>query len=136
MNTEPVSASNPPNPFKEWWNKRSKATKIILIGIGVILFLDIMSTCMGEFTDPCDRDSCLELGSQHWVKGDTRSAAPYFQKACDKNNAGGCLRLTLLYATGDGVPHDRKKALKLSKKACDLGDSWGCDEYRNIIENR
>ena len=135
-NTDPVSASNLPNPFKEWWNKRSKATKIILIGIGVILFLDIMSAFMGGLTDPCDKDSCYELGAQHSVRGDTRSAALYFQKACDKNNAGGCLRLALLYATGDGVPKDRKKALKLSKKACDLGNSLGCMEYRNVIENR
>ena len=127
-NTDSSSASGTSNAFKEWWNKRNKATKIILIVIGVILFLDIMSTCMGGLTDPCDRDSCLELGVQHWGKGDLRSAALYFQKACDKNNADGCLKLSLLYATGDGVPHDRKKARKYAKKACDLGE---CDAYRN-----
>ena len=141
-NTDTPSASNIPNSFKEWWNKRNKATKIILIIIGVIIFLDIMSTCMGGsdqlhgLTRPCDKDSCFELGAQHYNRGETRTAALYYQKACNKDSDLGCLNLALLYATGDGVPKDRKKALKLSKKACDLGNSLGCMEYRNVIENR
>lgn len=53
MNTDTPSESSTPNPnsFEEWWNKRSKATKIILIIISVILFLNIISTCMEDTTD-------------------------------------------------------------------------------------
>ena len=53
MNPDTPSESSTPTPnsFEEWWNKRSKTTKIILIIIGVILFLSIMSTCMEDTTD-------------------------------------------------------------------------------------
>lgn len=46
-----------------------------------------------------------------------RQAAMYYELACDNANGNGCTYLARLYRTGRGVKKNRKKAVKLLKRA-------------------
>ncbi len=49
-----------------------------------------------------------------------------YSKGCEDKNAESCYKLGFMYASGDGVEQDNKKAKKLYKKACDGGNAEGC----------
>ena len=48
------------------------------------------------------------------------------KKACDAGDMRGCHDLGVMYADGNGVEKDFKKAAELFKKACDGGNMHGC----------
>ena len=45
---------------------------------------------------------------------------------CSKGNAGSCVSLAALHASGRGAPKDDAKAFELFKKGCDGGETRGC----------
>ncbi|MDY5778883.1 MAG: hypothetical protein SPK04_02835 [Succinivibrionaceae bacterium] len=57
---------------------------------------------------------------------DLESAAGFYQKACDLNNAAGCEKLANLTMEGYGATQDQKKALELYNKACSFGSEEAC----------
>ncbi len=59
---------------------------------------------------------------------DKKSAKAHelFSKACDANNANGCMDLGIMYDTGNGVKQNKIKAVQLYTKACDGGNAKGC----------
>lgn len=54
-----------------------------------------------------------------------RQAAQLFSGACyDDEHAESCVELGKLYASGEALPKDMKKAEKLFKKACNVDSRW------------
>jgi hypothetical protein len=47
--------------------------------------------------------------------------------ACVKGKPPNCVQLGVLYAKGDGVPHDKVRAVAASAHGCDLGQPVGCN---------
>ena len=66
------------------------------------------------------------------VKQDYFKATEFFKKACDGQNAHGCVNLGVIYENGEGVKQDNKKAKELYGKACDLKLQKGCEGYTKL----
>ena len=83
-----------------------------------------------------DISSC-ELVIEHYRKNlEEKSfdygALKYFEKACELKNGKGCSRLGYLYAQGQGVKQDYRKAKEYYEKACELKDGEGCSGLANM----
>ncbi len=74
-----------------------------------------------------DESACLALAGGLEESEHAASAVAIYKRLCDRGSGAGCYRLALLYSEGDGVPADEKRAGRLFKRACDLGDSEACD---------
>ena len=59
-------------------------------------------------------------------KSGTESPSFDAKKACDAGDMRGCHDLGVMYADGNGVEKDFKKAAELFKKACDSDIADGC----------
>ena len=59
-------------------------------------------------------------------KSGTESPSFDAKKACDAGDMRGCHDLGVMYADGNGVEKDFKKAAELFKKACDGGVVFDC----------
>ena len=57
-------------------------------------------------------------GVEAYNSGDKIGASRYYLRACKEGSTRGCLKLGILYYTGDGVKEDIIKAKKLFAKAC------------------
>lgn len=69
---------------------------------------------------------CSELAIRKSAGGEGPSAVvPLFERACDLNDATGCLNLARAYGEGYGVTPDAERAARLVSKACEL-DSTRC----------
>ena len=60
-------------------------------------------------------------------------AREWFNKACNKNTAGGCFNLGLMYDQGNGGAKDLAKAREFYIKACTLGDGKGCFNSAHML---
>lgn len=109
-------------------------------------------------------ESCSIAGFIYEDDKNYLKAKEYYEKACDMDYADGCLNLGMMYANGVGIIHiirkffaikdcdadnnkdcvlydensieqDDKKAKEYLKKACDLGNKNGCNEYKKLVEN-
>ncbi|WP_276205254.1 tetratricopeptide repeat protein [Helicobacter pylori] len=67
----------------------------------------------------------FNLGMLSYDKQDFSKARKYFEKACDLKDGGGCGALGWLYANGQGVEKNSKKAAQFDSKACDLNIGRG-----------
>ena len=54
----------------------------------------------------------------------------YYKKACNLNEASGCLELGYLYQNPYGREHDYYNANRYYEKACNLGNNQGCVAYQ------
>jgi hypothetical protein len=72
-------------------------------------------------------------GGQKGVSRNYEKAADFDEKACERNVAGACVNLGILYTDGKGVERDLKRTGALYRKACDLGDKPGCN-YLKIVQ--
>ena len=92
----------------------------------------LQESCKKGETTACTKlakiyiDNGTKLYNQHKLL----LASECFKKACDLNNAEGCVELGYLYAfsNSDSVKKDYSMALKLFKKACKLGEGAGCND--------
>jgi hypothetical protein len=80
----------------------------------------------------------------YWRAGEIREVpvvlvakdrAALYAKGCAQGDADACNRLGIMYAKGDGVAKDIRRAIELYRKACEAGDAWGCNnlafKYKN-----
>jgi TPR repeat protein len=78
----------------------------------------------------------MRLGALYYdgkgVKQDYTTAANLYQKACDAEDASGCLLTGILYEGGIGVRQNIQKALELYGKGCDMRDQKVCDSYAKL----
>jgi TPR repeat protein len=63
-------------------------------------------------------------------KGDYQTAKVILEELANKNNAIAQFNLGIMYANGQGVIQDKKRAKEYFGKACDGGDQKGCDNYK------
>jgi cytochrome c-type biogenesis protein CcmE len=63
------------------------------------------------------------------AKEDAPKSLAAFKKACDGNDAIGCVFVGLMYERGIGVAADAQKALEAYDKLCRLGHADGCAEH-------
>lgn len=61
------------------------------------------------------------------MKKDLTRAAELYTLACDGESLAQCVNLAKVYDAGRGVPKDPAKALALYRKACNGGESDGCE---------
>ena len=89
-----------------------------------------MKVAMGAYEKACDlglMDSCNSLAVQFMKLGITTRANQLYERACDKENAGGCFNLANSYGQGRGFKKDVMLAKRLDKKACKLGMKAACN---------
>ena len=89
----------------------------------------ILTVLMGMCLIGCS-NNYFEKAKEAYNKGDYKTAANFYEKACDKGNAQGCFNLAGMYVNGRGVKLDIAKTAKFAKKACDKGHSQGCVAYK------
>jgi uncharacterized protein len=53
-------------------------------------------------------------------------AADHFRQACEKDSAGACNNLGLMYSTAKGVIADEAKAVEYLQRGCDVGEMRAC----------
>jgi TPR repeat protein len=70
-----------------------------------------------------------ERGDDEYKKGKYLEAYNIWIEACNKGEGESCNAIGLLYDEGEGVLKNGAKAFDYYKKACDLGDQWGCNNY-------
>ncbi len=81
------------------------------------------------------------LGILYNEEGNFADSFKYESMACEKISAKNkglkgeaCYNLALKYYFGKGTRQDYFKASQFYKKACDLGDQMGCDNYKKLNE--
>jgi TPR repeat protein len=74
-----------------------------------------------------DVDACMALASAYEEDDQYSRAASIYNRLCGDGNGAACYQLGLLYSDGLGVPEDAKRAAKAMSRACDLGNSDGCN---------
>ena len=78
-----------------------------------------------------DNDVYALLGLTYYLLlQDYHNAKKYAEIGCNKGIAENCHILGRLYYDGQGVQQDYHKAFELFKKACDMGEQVGCDNYK------
>ena len=65
---------------------------------------------------------------------DRRTAAGYFERACDRGQARGCAKLGHQYRWAIGVGIDWIRSYRLFKRACDLGDKNSCAQVLDLAK--
>ena len=76
----------------------------------------------------------VDDGLIEYKKGNAVKAGELYTKACKNGNMKGCIKLGVLYFTGDGVKENHKKAKKLFEKACKKHHSIACYHLGTIYK--
>jgi TPR repeat protein len=87
-------------------------TKTFLMSSAAALAL-LISAVAVAFLSSGDSELC----TSELAQGAYESAFPYCEKACSKDDGGGCARLGELYDKGRGVKKDYQQAKKLLRKS-------------------
>lgn len=86
-------------------------------------------------SNACNNLGCM-YNSGKGVARDYSLAVRYFQKGADLGYATACNNVGSCYEYGEGgllgAKPDKYKALKYYKKACNLGDKKGCENYKRL----
>jgi len=82
---------------------------LLILLLSINIYADVIS------------DAYAEVG-----KGNYKEARDIFRKACENENAQGCINLGLMYKTGADVKIDYLKAVSLWEKACAMNNANGC----------
>ena len=61
---------------------------------------------------------------------DYKKAIEWYEKSANQGNTKAQFNLGIMYANGQGVIQDKKRAKEYFGKACDGGDQKGCDNYK------
>ena len=75
---------------------------------------------------------CNALGIFYESQKDYLGAKIYWDMACNLNDGRGCFNLGDLYRKGQGVSQNFQTAKQYFIKACDLGEPFGCDVYKQL----
>ena len=103
-------------------------TKTLLISSAAALALLISAVA---FLSSGDSELC---GSE-FAQGAYESAFRYCEKACSKDDGGGCAGLGSLYGGGLGVKQDYTQAKTYYEKSCSLDDGIGCFGLGSLYYN-
>jgi TPR repeat protein len=76
----------------------------------------------------------VDDGLAEYEKGNASLASEFYTKACKNGDMKGCIKLAILYYTGDGVKENQIKATKLFKKACKQRFSEACYHLGTIYK--
>ena len=63
---------------------------------------------------------------------DYKKAIEWYEKSANQGNTKAQFNLGIMYANGQGVIQDKKRAKEYFRKACDGGYQKGCDEYKKL----
>jgi TPR repeat protein len=98
----------------------------IIMSLGLLLSINLFADLVDE-------------GLVEYKNGNIELARDLYIKACSdgspNGSTNGCLKLGVLYYTGNGVEKDKIKARKLFAKACKSRSSRGCFSL-GLIYNR
>lgn len=92
------------------------------------------------YAKSCSANHGLACNNLGWTviydeqKGDFKKALVLFDKGCYLDNADACKFIAKAYEEGKHMRQDLPLAKEYFGKACDLGDTEGCDEYRRLNE--
>ena len=79
-------------------------------------------------------NSCFGYGLYYYKKKDYQKALAPFKKGCDgakdKYEVQSCNYLGTMYYESEGVAQDYEQAKKYFKKVCDMGEQYGCNNYK------
>ena len=103
-------------------------TKTLLMSGAVALALLISAVAFLSSGDS-------ELCTSEFAQGAYESAFPYCEKACSKDDGGGCAGLGSLYGGGLGVKQDYQQAKTYFEKACSLNYDVGCNSLGMLYYN-
>jgi len=87
----------------------------------VVKLLSLLAFC----TQLSYADDLMD-GLSAYERNDFGTAAEFFQKSCDNDNAEACYNLANMYDSGLGIYKDDQKAVMLFTKACDGGFIDSC----------
>ncbi len=76
----------------------------------------------------------VDDGLAEYQKGNLMQASKLYKEACDSGIIHGCVKLGILYFTGDGVKQNYKKAKKLFVKACKKRNAVACYHLGTIYK--
>jgi TPR repeat protein len=76
----------------------------------------------------------VDDGLKEYKKGNAKEAGKLYKKACKDGNMKGCIKLGVLYFTGDGVEENHKKAKKLFIKGCKKHYALACYHLGTIYK--
>jgi uncharacterized protein len=103
----------------------------------VAIFRDVC-----ERGDPNDAENaaraCTDAGTT-WIFGkgvvprDVPTALALLEKGCNAGDSMGCFNLGTVYEVGEHVKQDGKRAAGYYQRACDRGDTEGC-ERKNLLK--
>ena len=118
-----------------------------------------LSYCIKHFDRQCEAknyDAYNIVGALHDEQEQYSESKKYYELVCDKANSkdsyqselidgslskkysaielmeNACYNLANHYFNGWGVRQDKSKALQYYKKACDLGNKDGCENYQRL----
>lgn len=77
-----------------------------------------------------DGDCMWNIGILYSIKENDTEACKWYRKAMHAGNAMGAYNLALMYYDGRGVEKDEEKAIRIMRKASELGESMA-DEWLN-----
>jgi TPR repeat protein len=70
--------------------------------------------------------SDMELAEEAFDKGEYKTSAQYFTKACEAGNGEACWAIGSFHNTGSGVKLDHTKAAKFLTRGCELDNAESC----------
>ena len=71
----------------------------------------------------------INEGDKAYNKNEYKTAISLYTYACDVGNTQSCSKLAFMYAKGEGVIENLKKAKELFNKSCNFGSQEGCNNY-------
>lgn len=83
--------------------------------------------------------ACSSVGFTHALgqagfPKDDYAALPYFERACDLEDAGGCQRVGQHWDSYLNPDRNVVKAMAFYQRGCDLGDRYACNDLRRLQE--
>lgn len=78
---------------------------------------------------------CFSKGYKAEQAKDWLTAVPFYRRACDGGNAGGCNNLGYATEKGYGTTKDLAAALRLYQHSCQKGDAVACKNVGVFYEN-
>ncbi|HEV7238816.1 MAG TPA: PDZ domain-containing protein [Thermoanaerobaculia bacterium] len=118
-------------------DEETKVRACVLLGAFQISGLGVakdVKAGLARSEDGCTRGDalgCFNVAANHAWSEDFTSAAKYYAKACEGEDAESCYELGVLYDEAKGVPYDPVRSAALIRRACDGGFAKACSERRS-----
>ncbi|MEM6412167.1 MAG: toll/interleukin-1 receptor domain-containing protein [Pseudomonadota bacterium] len=109
----------------ETWSSHSKDAVTAILSRDDVVLVDLIQAAA------VDADAAFLAGSAHdhgvgGARQEPKTAARFYEQACDGSQYRGCINLGLLYGQGLGVDRDYGRARELYEQGCDGGEARSC----------